>query len=218
MRRIVKLLLWPIYKSVEKYKSLALEDKVSQFAHFETTSRIYAPKRLDCPHKIYMYENTNINEGAIFIISSASAEGRFIMKKNSGAAANLTVITGNHQRQVKKLFKELALKHTGDIDKDVIVEEDVWLGANVTILAGVVVGRGATVAAGSVCIKSIPPYAIVMGNPAKIIGFNFNPEQVIEHENELYPPEERLPLETLEKNYEKYFINRIKEIKQFTKL
>lgn len=215
---MLELLLWPFYKAVDKYKTMALERQISQFAHFEKTSRIYAPERLDCPHKIYMYENTNINEGAVIIISSASKDGRFVMKKNSGSAANLTVITGNHQKQVGILFKELAQGHIGDIDKDVIVEEDVWLGANVTLMAGVVVGRGATVGAGSVCIKSIPPYAIVMGNPAKIIGFNFNPEQVIEHEKALYPEDERIPLETLEKNYKKFFLDRIAEIKSYTKL
>ena len=191
---------------------------MSQLAHFEATSRIYAPQRLDCPSKIYLYENTNINEGAIIIISSASKEGKFIMKKNSGAAANLTVITGNHQRIVGNNFKELAQKHRGDIDKDVVVEEDVWLGANVTLLAGVTVGRGATVGSGSVCIKSVPPYAVVMGNPAKVVGFNYSPEEVIEHEKKLYSEEERLPLSLLEKNYKKYFLDRIFEIKSFIKL
>lgn len=140
------------------------------------------------------------------------------MKSNSGSAFGLTVITGNHNRVVTHLFKELSASHAIDVDKDVIVEEDVWLGANVTLLAGVVVGRGATVGAGSVCYKSIPPYAVVMGNPAKVVGFNYNPEEIIEHEKALYRENERLSRDVLERNYEKYFINRINEIKQFTKL
>ena len=58
---------------------------------------------------------------------------------------------------------------------------------------------------------------MVIGNPARVIGFKFTPEEVIEHEKALYPESERIPLETLQKNYEKYFINRIDDIKQFLK-
>ena len=163
--------------------------------------------------RVYMHDNTNIYHGFRFI----SVSGRFIMKKNSGAAAGLTVITGNHQRERGIFFKDLSGMHTHDIERDVIVEEDVWIAANVTLLAGVKVGRGATIGAGSVCFKSIPPYAIVMGNPAKVIGFNFSPDEVIEHEKNLYPENERLPYDILEKNYNKYYINRMNEVKQFLK-
>ena len=87
-----------------------------------------------------------------------------------------------------------------------------------TLLSGVHLNRGATVGAGSVVRTSIPPYAIVAGNPAKIVGFRFTPEEIIEHEKVLYPEEERLPLELLEKNYKKYFLDHIKEIKAYTGL
>ena len=160
-----------------------------------------------------MYDNTNIYHGFRFV----SVSGKFIMKRNSGAAAGLTVITGNHQRVNGVWFKDISGSHQDDIEKDVIVEEDVWIGANVTLLAGVIVGRGATVGAGSVCLKSIPPYAIVMGNPAKVIGFNFSPEEIVEHEKALYPEEERLPIDLLEKNHKRYFLDRALEIKNYLK-
>lgn len=51
----------------------------------------------------------------------------------------------------------------------VIIEDDVWIGDKVTILSNVVIGKGAVVAANSVVTKSVPPYSIVAGNPAKII-------------------------------------------------
>lgn len=163
---------------------------------------------------VYLYDNTNIYHHFKFI----SVSGKFIMKRNSGAAAGLTVITGNHQRIKGVFFKDISSKHTYDIEKDVIVCEDVWIGANVTLLSGVTIGRGATIGANTVCFKSIPPYALVVGNPAKIVGFNFTPEEIIEHEKVLYPEKERLPFELLEKNYEKYFLKRIKEIKEYTRL
>ena len=58
----------------------------------------------------------------------------------------------------------------------------------------------------------------MIGNPAKVVGFKFTPEEVIEHEKALYSEEERLPLELLEKNYKKYFLDHIKEIKAYTGL
>jgi acetyltransferase-like isoleucine patch superfamily enzyme len=176
------------------------------------------PKICTCPRKVFLHQNASILDGAIVLINANSENGKFIMKKNSGASQNLTVITGNHQRIVSHWFKEFVKDHTHDEDKDVIVEEDVWLGANVTLMAGVTIGRGATVGAGSICAKSIPPYSIVMGNPAKVVGFNFNPEQIVEHERNLYPEEERIPFESLEKNYKKYFLDKVSEIKSFTKI
>ncbi|WP_338405680.1 DapH/DapD/GlmU-related protein [Aeromonas hydrophila] len=54
------------------------------------------------------------------------------------------------------------------------IGNDCWIGNNVLILPGVTVGDGAIVAAGSVVTKSVPPYAIVGGNPAKVIKYRFN--------------------------------------------
>ncbi|MBI5849141.1 MAG: hypothetical protein HZB31_14550 [Nitrospirae bacterium] len=54
----------------------------------------------------------------------------------------------------------------------IVIEEDVWVGANCVILAGAKVGKGSIVAAGAVVTNGeIPPYSIVGGVPAKIIGF-----------------------------------------------
>ena len=64
----------------------------------------------------------------------------------------------------------------------------------------------------------IPPYSIVIGNPAKVVGFKFTIDEQILHEEIRYTLENRLPKEMLRKNYEKYFLSKINEIKSFTKL
>lgn len=57
------------------------------------------------------------------------------------------------------------------IKKPVIIKDFVWCGANVTITPGVTIGEGAIIGAGSVVTKDVPDYAIVGGNPAKIIKY-----------------------------------------------
>lgn len=67
-----------------------------------------------------------------------------------------------------------------------VLEDDCWIGANVTILKGVTIGRGSVVAAGAVVTKSCMPYSIIGGVPARLIKKRFTPEQISEHERLLY--------------------------------
>lgn len=61
---------------------------------------------------------------------------------------------------------------------DVVIGNDVWIGANVTIMSGVVIGDGAVIANNSHVVKNVEPYAIVGGNPARLIRYRFSPEQI----------------------------------------
>jgi acetyltransferase-like isoleucine patch superfamily enzyme len=64
---------------------------------------------------------------------------------------------------------ELSIKEQGVKREFVKIEDDCWIAANTVILAGVTIGRGSVVAAGSVVTKDVPPYSIVGGVPAKVI-------------------------------------------------
>lgn len=204
-------LYWQIKKThTESYKS--------KLGYCAKDVILNMPDTMCQPQKVFLYEDTSIFGNGKFIISEKGEEGKFIMKKHSSAAEGLTVITGSHGRAIGKWFNDVVANRALDVDKDVVVEEDVWLGANVTLLSGVTVGRGATVGAGAVVRSNVPPYSIVAGNPAKVVGFSFKPEEIIEHEKALYPEEERMPLAKLEKNYKRYFVDRLVDIQKFTRL
>lgn len=61
--------------------------------------------------------------------------------------------------------------------KAVEIEDDVWLGANVFVMPGVTIGKGAIISAGTVINKSIPPYALVAGNPGRVVGWRKRPPE-----------------------------------------
>ena len=62
--------------------------------------------------------------------------------------------------------------------KKTLIGSDVWIGSNSVILAGVTVGHGAVIGAGSVVTKNVPPYAIVFGNEAKVRRYRFDPDLI----------------------------------------
>lgn len=98
-----------------------------------------------------------------------------------------------------------------------IVGNDVVFYANSSAYGNITIGNHAVISSGAVVRKSVPPYAIVVGNPAKIVGFCMNPEDAYEAEKS-YPESERASLQTLEKNYKKYFLDRMEMIKEFNKV
>ncbi len=61
---------------------------------------------------------------------------------------------------------------------NIIIGHDVWIGSSCTILSGVEIGNGSVIAANSLVNKSVPPYAVVAGNPARIIKYRFSEEKI----------------------------------------
>lgn len=159
------------------------------------------------PIRVGNYKNvligSHVSIGSNAYISAINA--KFICKDHCAIAENLTVHTGNHARVVGMFVTDIteAIKPKG-YDYDVVVEKDVWIASNVTLLSGVNIGRGSTVASGAVVAKSMPPYCVCGGVPAKFIKFYWTIEQILEHERKLYPKSERYTREALEDIFAKW--------------
>jgi acetyltransferase-like isoleucine patch superfamily enzyme len=76
--------------------------------------------------------------------------------------------------QLEHLYSKKKPRWKGHI----LIGNDVWIGNRATILSGLSIGDGAVVGACSVIVKDVPPYAIVAGNPAKIIRYRFQENQI----------------------------------------
>lgn len=61
---------------------------------------------------------------------------------------------------------------------DVIIGNDVWIGTNVVIMSGVTIGDGAVIGAYAVVAKNIPPYAVAVGNPARVVRYRFDEKTI----------------------------------------
>ena len=134
----------------------------------------FIPSHIHCGHHI------NIGAHASFIASVAHIYiGNYVM-----FGPNVTIRGGNHRTDIigKHMYEIGTADKLPENDEDVHIEDGVWVGCNVTILKGVTVGRGAVVAAGAVVTKDVPPYAIVGGNPAKVIKYRFTPEEIEQHD------------------------------------
>lgn len=152
---------------------------------------------------IEIQDNVSIGTGAVFMAPNA----HILIKHHVVASHCLKIITGDHERRVGLFcnsITETIKDKTINLDQDVTIESDVWIGINVTILKGVTIGRGATICAGAVVNNPVPPYSICGGVPAKHIKFYWTIEQILAHEEKLYPKNERYSSEQLESFFSMY--------------
>ena len=80
-------------------------------------------------------------------------------------AQGITITALNHNFD----DSEKRIDQQGISTKEVVLEEDIWVGANAVILPGVTIGKHAVVAAGAIVTKDVPPHSLVAGVPAKVI-------------------------------------------------
>ena len=144
---------------------------------------------------IHCGDNVSLGDGARLM----ALNSKIIIGNEVVFGPEVTIRGGTHRiDMVGRFIKDItdSEKRKTD-DLGVVIGDDVWLGARSIILHGVQIGRGAVVGAGAVVTKSVPPYAVVGGNPAHIIKFRWDLESILRHEELLYPPEKRYAPEEL---------------------
>ncbi len=151
-----------------------------------TKDRLMMPENKRFP-LVRIGESSYICSSEILTREGKSRYGTFIHniqigKHSSIAEGTLMIVDMDHDYNMVAqgcLFDEVNpvpkyMKRKGQI----IIMNDCWIGTNVVILGGLTIGNGAVVAAGSVITKDVPPYAIVAGNPARIIKYRFDEKTI----------------------------------------
>lgn len=189
------------YSLIHTYnRYVKIRDK-SIYGYIGFNTQLHPPMTITNPKNCFFSEHSKIREG-LFLINTT---GKFIVKKYTTISINCTVVTGNHRPTVGIPEVLLDESHINDYETDIIVDEGVWIGANCTLIAKSHIGRGAVIGANSLVNKSIPPYAVAVGSPAKIVASVFTIEEILKHESILYPEEERLTKDELETLFSTYY-------------
>jgi len=126
-------------------------------------SSVSSSARFSNPQNIIIGSNTNINRNCLFW---SGRNAKIIIGNNCLTGPGVTIIVRQYEVKGRNLIRSYAQK-----ENDIVVGDDVWLGANCIILSGVCIGKGAIVAAGAVVVKDVEPYAIVAGIPAKTLKY-----------------------------------------------
>jgi acetyltransferase-like isoleucine patch superfamily enzyme len=117
---------------------------------------------INFPERIVLKDCVRIHSG-----TGIDSRGGLYIGEHSGLACNCTVLTSQHRYHNAK---NIPFDNVIEL-KPVVIREFVWIGWGVMIMPGVEIGEGAIVGMGSVVTKNVPPLAIIMGNPAEIIGY-----------------------------------------------
>ena len=126
---------------------------------FGNNSKIYGPITILNPQNVSIGNDVTLNHG---VLITSKTETISIGDRVRVSAGTKIIGTGLNTQTISG---ELRTHHS----EKIIIEDDVWLGANSVITAGVTIGHGAVIAAGSVVNKDIKPLTVVGGVPAKTI-------------------------------------------------
>jgi len=122
---------------------------------------------ISSPEKFFVGHHLGIGVGAFITAGGKVTVGNYV-----GIGPGVKIWSVNH------IYKDpdQPWRFQGSESKEVVVGNDVWIGAGSIILPGVTIGDGAIISAGTVLSKSIPPFALVAGNPGRVVGWRKPPQ------------------------------------------
>jgi acetyltransferase-like isoleucine patch superfamily enzyme len=116
----------------------------------------------------FVNKNTYLGKNVNFNGMKIKGDGKVIIGNNFHSGQDCVMITSYHKYDGGDA---IPYDTKENIDKDIIIEDNVWLGDRVIVLGGVKIEEGSIVQAGAVVIKDIQKYSIVGGNPAKVFKY-----------------------------------------------
>jgi acetyltransferase-like isoleucine patch superfamily enzyme len=147
-----------------------------RLVHYQNYSFVAERRRMTVGDGTGMAPNISFRNGERITIGSqchigdrcylwaGDSTGRIVLGNRVSLAPNVFITASDYQFQAGVPFREQPKR-----ERDIIIGEDVWLGAGVIITAGVTIGDGCIIGAGSVVTKSIPAGSIAVGVPARVI-------------------------------------------------
>jgi len=135
---------------------------------------------VDLKNSTFSFETIDIGNN-VFIGSGAYFAADLAIGNNVMFGPRVTILGGDHIFGIVGKSVRFLKPKGNENSLSVLIEDEVWCGANVSILKGVKLGMGCVIGAGSVVTKEIPPYTVAVGNPCKPIKKIFTDEDLREH-------------------------------------
>lgn len=196
--------MFGLFKKIKRAFSVFLPTRKS-IGSAGINSYIEFPVYISCPKSVSMDADTRLRGGSKILVSKKC---KVSIKKYSVVGMNCMIIANKHISTVGIPQILLGASGINDQNNDILIDEDTWIGSNVTIMGNITIGRGSIVGACSLVTKSIPPYAVVVGSPAKIVAVKFSIDQILVHEQILYSESERFKREYLEELFALYYFDK----------
>lgn len=165
-----------IFNRIARYFLRSKFKKCGKNVKFDTRSR-------------FTYQNICIGDdvyiGPNAVFSASNSE--LIIGSKVLFGPNVAIICGDHNTSEIGSYMFDVTEKKKENDLPVVIENDVWIGANVIILKGVIIKQGSIIAAGSIVTKSTRPYSVYKGAPASFYKSRWDDTQLEQHMKLLYP-------------------------------
>ena len=179
--RLKRMVDWLIMNQVETRPRWFIRLLAPLYQHRGRHAIIHHSVRMDTPpyRKFWLGDNSVVESFACI----NNAVGDVIIGNHTRIGLHNTIIgpvtIGSHVNLAQGITitalnhnfddSEKRIDQQGISTKEVVLEDDIWVGANAVILPGVTIGKHAVVAAGAIVTKDVPPHSLVAGVPAKVI-------------------------------------------------
>jgi acetyltransferase-like isoleucine patch superfamily enzyme len=164
-RKVKSIFLFPVYffvfREIKFYCYISFRSSILNFKNISLGHHVFInPFVTLWPTVLNIGDNVQINPGT-------SVYGKVTIGNNVMIAPNCMIVGGDHSmtnNSVPMILQE-------STEKGIIIEDDVWIGANSVITDGVVIAKGSVIGAGSVVTKNTEPNSINIGVPAKFLKY-----------------------------------------------